>query len=83
MDRTRLTSIRDEERTGYVERVYLDNTLIATIYDTTDRVRKPWKQSEYQFSCKYKLTPSETYTSVADCKHDLFLLIENNTNIRL
>jgi hypothetical protein len=75
----KLTSIRDEEKTGYLEHIYLDSELIATIYDITDRLKQP----EYKFSCKYKPTPSETYKSVADAKHDLFLLIENNTNIRL
>jgi hypothetical protein len=75
----KLTSIRDENAIGYLEHVYLDGDLIATIYDTTDRVKQP----EYKFSCKYKLSPSEPYTSVADCKHDLFLLIEFNTTIRL
>jgi hypothetical protein len=67
----KLTSIRDENAIGYLEHVYLDGDLIATIYDTTDRVKQP----EYKFSCKYKLSPSETYKSVADAKHDLFLFI--------
>lgn len=83
MKLNKLTSIRDEERTGYVEHVYLDGELIACIYETTDRIRKSWQQPTYKFSCKYKLTPSETYTSVGDAKHDLFLLIENETGIRL
>jgi hypothetical protein len=68
------SSQRDSERAGYLEHVFLtddsgEKSLVAVIYDTP--------QGRYKFSCRWKLTSSQDYGTVADCKHDLFLVISN------
>jgi hypothetical protein len=60
-------SIRDHDRSGYVEHVFCDDIMVACIYDVNNR---------YKFSCKYKLLPSQDYNTVADAKHDLFMILE-------
>ena len=64
----------DKKDGAYLEHIYVrsprseSSGLVAVIYETID--------GRHKFSSRYKLLPSESYTTVADAKHDLFVHLE-------
>lgn len=61
---------------GYIEHVYMlegdRKLLVATIYS---RSENDVLDQCYKFSCKWRLF-SDCYKTVADCKHDLFQILD-------
>lgn len=77
----KFTTSRVAELPGYIEHVYLHEgdrkLLVATIYS---RSENDVLDQCYKFSCKWKLF-SDCYKTVADCKHDLFQVLEFNLKL--
>jgi hypothetical protein len=72
----KFTTQRVNHMPGYIEHVYLHEgdrkLLVATVYS---RSENDVLDQCYKFSCKWKMF-SDCYKTVADCKHDLFKILD-------
>ena len=72
----KFTTQRANHMPGYIEHVYMfegcRKLLVATIYS---RSENDVLDQCYRFSCKWQLH-SDCYKTVADCKHDLFQVLD-------